>query len=104
MCTRSAIVRSGLLLALLLAPVASHADSVEDARALLARYVESTGGRAAFLADTALRAKGRVTDAGLEGRFEYTRAWPARLLQSEQVGTLRTRAGEIGRASCRERV
>ena len=91
MTDRFALVRTGLLLALLLAPLPATADQDADARAALARYVEVTGGRAAFLGDTSVHVRGRLADASLGGRFESWAAWPARYAQTEQLGTIRAR-------------
>ncbi len=96
MIDRPARTRNGLLLALLLAPFVARADQDADARAALARYVEVTGGRAAFLADTAVHVRGRLSDSSLQGRFESWSAWPARIAQTEQLGTIRTREGTDG--------
>lgn len=101
MTDRFALVRTGLLLALLLAPLPATADQDADARAALARYVEVTGGRAAFLGDTSVHVRGRLADASLGGRFESWAAWPARYAQTEQLGTIRTRQGSDGDAAWR---
>lgn len=101
MIDRSAFARTGLLLALLLAPSRALADHDADARAALTRYVEVTGGRAAFRADSSVHLRGRLADASLQGRFESWSAWPNRSAQTDQLGTIRTREGSDGSTAWR---
>jgi len=84
---------------LVLAPAIARpaiTDPRAAARAILARYVEATGGRAALLADTALHIRGHLTDAGLNGTFEEWIATPDHVLRTDHLGTLRTREGFDG--------
>jgi len=67
-----------------------------QALAVVHRWIEATGGRAAFLADTALHVKGRLVSQGIPGTFEYWSWGPDRLVQREKNGTLRLGEGYDG--------
>jgi hypothetical protein len=85
---------------LVLAAASAHA-AVPSARAVIERYVQATGGRAALDADTTLHLTGHVIDAGMKGSFEIWMQSPARALRTERVGTLRTREGIDGTTAWR---
>src|SRR5262245_23446402 len=89
------LARLSTCLAVLLLAPSVHA-APPSARAILERYVDVTGGRAALDADTALRWQGRITDAGMHGTFEAWTHAPDRVLRVERVGTLRTKEGLDG--------
>jgi hypothetical protein len=70
--------------------------ALPSARAVVERYVQVTGGRAALEADTVLHWVGRSSDSGMHGTFEsWTRGYD-RVLHVERVGTLRTKEGLSG--------
>lgn len=82
------------LVALALASRAgAYTDPAREARAILERYVEVTGGRAALEADTVLHRAGRTLTGGLQGRWEEWRQGSDRLLRVERLGMLRSRMG-----------
>src|SRR5262245_36096766 len=92
--------RLSLSVLVVLAAASAHA-APPSARAIIERYVQVTGGRAALEADTVLHAMGRVTDAGLKGTFEGWMRTPAQGLRVERVGTLRTKQGIDGERAWR---
>jgi len=96
---RQSITFAGLVA--LLVPGTTHAAITSEAQPIVARWIEATGGRAAFLADTALHVKGREVAEGMHGTFEYWSQGPDRILQVEDTGTLRMRAGFDGTAGWR---
>lgn len=75
------------------AHASASTDPLRQAREIIERYVEVTGGRAALEADTVLHRKGRITTAGVEGRWEDWRQGPDRLLSVERLGLIRRREG-----------
>lgn len=81
----------------LAAPVApARGEITPAAKAVVERYIEVTGGRDAFLADTVLHAKYRVVAEGMSGSIERWVAAPDRILEVERLGPLRRRAGYDG--------
>jgi hypothetical protein len=93
-----ALLSSCLLVAFAVAP----ADAAPPtARAIIERYVQVTGGRAALDADTVLHATGRVTDAGMKGTFEVWMRSPSQAVRTDRVGTLRTKQGIDGERAWR---
>ena len=77
------------------------AEISPQAKAIVTRWIEASGGRAAFLADTALHVKGKQLAEGMPGRFEWWSAGPDRLLEVENAGTLRFREGFDGTSGWR---
>ncbi len=72
-----------------------------QAKVIVEHWLEASGGRAAFLADTALHVKGKIAAEGMRGSFDHWSQGPGRLLESENVGTLRERTGYDGHAGWR---
>ena len=89
------VVLFGLSLALL-APPAARASITFPAQPVVERWIEASGGREAFLADSAVHLKGRQVSQGLPGTFEYWSHGPGQLLQSESTGSMRMRVGLDG--------
>ncbi len=83
-----------LLLALAAAP--ARGEISPQAKAVVDQYVEATGGRAAFLADTVLHAKYRLVSEGMTGSLERWVRAPDQILEVERIGPLRRRAGFDG--------
>jgi hypothetical protein len=92
---------AGTVVATLLLVTAARAGISPQAKAIVDRWLDASGGREAFLADTALHVKGKQVAEGMRGTFEYWSAGPQRLLEIEHVGTLRYRAGTDGVAGWR---
>src|SRR5258706_445189 len=76
--------------------VSASTNPLVAARAVVERYVTETGGRAALEADTLLRARGRIDDAGVTGTFEEWRRGTDHVLRTEHLGMIRTRLGYDG--------
>ena len=96
--------RTALLLAACAAAASAlpaHAGISPQAQAVVARWIGATGGRDAFLADTALHVQGKLGAGGMHGRFEWWSQGPTRLLAVETVGTVRVRDGYDGAAGWR---
>ena len=72
-----------------------------EAREMIERYVQVTGGRAALDADTLLHHVGRVSDSGMSGTFEVWERSPDCALRVDHVGTLRTKTGYDGHVGWR---
>lgn len=98
---RRALAGAGCALALALRAAGARADITPQAQAVVDRYLEATGGRAAFAADTALHFQYRVRAEGMAGRLEQWVVAPDRILEIEQLGPLRRRAGYDGRQGWR---
>ena len=92
---------AALALAACACPPAARADVPPEARAILDRYIQATGGRAAFDADSVLHVRGRLHVAGLDGTFELWSVAPDRVLSVDRVGRERTRSGFDGAAGWR---
>ena len=80
----------------LCAAAPARAASSPQALAVVERWIAATGGRPAFLADTALHVKGRLVSQGLAGTFEYWSWGPDRLVQRERNGTIQLGEGYDG--------
>jgi hypothetical protein len=61
--------------------------------ALIERYLQVTGGRAAFEAETTFRAKGRLVSGGQAGTIEYWLRPPDAMAARMTLGTLKVRTG-----------
>jgi hypothetical protein len=85
-----------LAFAAALAAASAHAEITPQAQAAVDRYIEATGGRAAFEADTVLHTKWHMVSEGMTGTIERWVRSPDRILEVEQLGPLRTRAGYDG--------
>ncbi len=83
-------------LASLLATSRACAAISPQAKPVVDRWIEASGGRAAFLADTMLHVKGRSVAGGERGTFEFWRHGPAQYMEAETEGTLRVRHGLDG--------
>ncbi len=92
---RLAVCSFALALVCLLAGPGAAA-SLDEARAVVERYVTVTGGRVALAADTVLHLRGRVTDAGVQGTFETWQRGTRHVLSTEHMGLLRTKTGFDG--------
>jgi len=94
-----------ILVVAMLAMVASSAhagtDPIRQARDVIARYVDATGGRAALDADTLLHRMGHSVGQGMEGRWQDWRRGPDHLLRVEQTGLLRVKEGFDGTSGWR---
>ena len=77
----------------------ARASLAPDARAVVDRYVEATGGRAALDAERATHARGRIETIKLKGSIEQWTQVPDRLVTRIQLGSLRMRSGTDGRTA-----
>jgi hypothetical protein len=91
-------MRAVTLSCLLLVAVEVGADPAvtPQARALVERYVETTGGRVAFEHERVVHVRGRIRSMGLTGTFEQWTMRPDRLLQKIDLGALRIHRGYDG--------
>ncbi|HXJ67737.1 MAG TPA: aspartyl protease family protein [Verrucomicrobiae bacterium] len=89
------------LCSLVVLAASSANAAVPSARAVIERYVQVSGGRAALDADTVLHVTGHSIDAGMKGTFEVWMQAPSRALRIDRVGTLRTKQGIDGTVAWR---
>jgi hypothetical protein len=75
----------------------ARADITPQAQVLVERYIEASGGRAAFQADTVQHAKLKMVSEGMKGTTEIWWHAPDRVVQILTLGPLRTRSGYDGR-------
>jgi hypothetical protein len=71
-------------------------DPLRQAREIIERYVEATGGRAALEADSVLHRTGHVVSSGMEGSWQDWRKGSDRILRVDKLGMLRTKVGLDG--------
>ena len=89
------------LCSLVVLAASSATAAVPSARAVIERYVQASGGRAALDADTVLHVTGHSFDAGMKGTFEVWMQAPSRALRIDRAGTLRTKQGIDGTVAWR---
>lgn len=90
-------IRPALLaIALAIAASAARADTPEQVRAIVSRYLAVTGGDSAFAADTAMHVKAKVAQSGMRGTLELWWHAPDKFLEIENLGPVRFRAGFDG--------
>lgn len=90
---RRRVVFLSCLTLLVASNVLANTDPLRRARAILERYVEATGGRAALEADTMLQRGGRIFTAGQSGTWQDWRLGTDRMLKVERLGMLKSREG-----------
>src|SRR5262245_35746160 len=78
-------------------PARSHATISPPAKAVVDRYVEATGGRAALEAERSAYVRGRMETMQLKGSFEQWTRVPDRIATRIQLGSLKLRTGYDGR-------
>lgn len=84
-----AALRATLVAALtVLSTAPARATITPDARKVLDRYVEASGGRAAWEHSRTLHASGSISAFGLKGRLDTWRAAPDRRYSEIQIGPL----------------
>ena len=99
---RSALFRSPLaagllaLTALLSAPAAPRAEIAPEARAVVERYLEATGGRAAWEAQRSQRVVATISAFGLKGTARTWSASPDRRASEVVLGPFRLLDGYDG--------
>ncbi|MGH7730770.1 MAG: aspartyl protease family protein [Candidatus Eiseniibacteriota bacterium] len=81
----------------LVAPSPVTAEIAPQARAIVERYVDATGGRAALEAERSTHAFGRIEAMQLKGTIEQWTQVPDRYLVDIRLGSLRLRTGTDGR-------
>ncbi len=79
----------------------AEADVTPDAKAIVARYIEASGGAAAFEAEQSLHLKGRINTMKFKGSFESWSEPPNRYLRRMSLGPLRIREGFDGTTAWR---
>jgi hypothetical protein len=87
---------TALALAGLAAGLPAEAAIGEKARAVVARYVEATGGTQALAGDCAVHARGRLRSFALKGTFEQWSQVPDRIATRVSLGPMRLRTGFDG--------
>jgi len=83
------------------APRATLAEITPEAREVVERYLEATGGRAAFEAEKTVHLEGTITAMGLSGTFEGVRQRPDRRASATALGPLRLQEGFDGTTAWR---
>ncbi|MBI1795533.1 MAG: aspartyl protease family protein [Candidatus Eisenbacteria bacterium] len=86
-----------LLTAILRSSSPARAAISPQAQAVVDRYVEATGGRAALDGETRTYARGRMETMDLKGSYEQWTEAPNRLASRIHLGSLRIRTGYDGR-------
>ncbi len=81
------------------APGPAAAGTPPAAQAVIDRYLEATGGRAAFEAETTLRVKGRLVANGMKGTYEAWIRQPDGFAIRITLGSLRVRTGCRGQTA-----
>ena len=95
---RLSVLTSALpwLMAALSAPVASHAGITHEADAVVRRYLEATGGAAAFAAESTGYTHARIEAFGFVGSFAAWSARPARRYARTELGPFKLAEGVNG--------
>ena len=95
------VARTGAMLAALAIAAPARGEITPQARTIVDRYVEVSGGAAALAAQHALRLKGRMNTMEFKGSFEQWCEAPSRYLQRVSLGPLRFREGFDGHVGWR---
>jgi hypothetical protein len=82
-------------------PFAAHAAITPQAKLIVDRYVEASGGAAALAKQVAMHAKGRINTMKFKGSFEQWTQTPDRLVSRMSLGPLRFREGYDGHTGWR---
>ena len=98
---RSRFAAALVSIALAAIPDAARVEVMGDARPVVERYVEATGGRDRLEAERTLHLKGRIEAMGLKGRWELWTMAPDRWMRRVTLGSLRFREGFDGRIAWR---
>ncbi len=67
-----------------------------ETQGIIDRYLDATGGRAAFEANLAVRARGRIKSSGMTGTFDQRTMRPDRYVGTLKLGSLKLRTGYDG--------
>jgi hypothetical protein len=97
----SARFTSALLTGLVLLAPAARAGTAPDAAPIVRRYLEATGGEAAFAAESTSYARARLEAFGFTGTLESWSARPLRHYASTELGPFQLREGVDGATAWR---
>ncbi len=96
-----AVVAAMACLASVLGVPATHAEISPQAKVVVDRWLEASGGRAAYLADTLLHVKGRTRKGGEPGTFEVWRHGSSQYMETHTEASVKLRFGVDGAAGWR---
>src|SRR5262245_14374057 len=84
------------VVALVAAPPRADASITPEAKAIVDRYIEVTGGRAKFDRERAIRVKGHINTVGMRGTFQQWTRVPDKLLSRTSLGSVKIVEGFDG--------